>query len=249
MRFGIIKNLLVESKRNSNIRTNVMDIVTQNPFDKIRHLDEQGNEYWLARELQPLLGYDEWRNFTSVIDRARVALRNQNQNVEMLIVGVNNPITDKHGRTQNKQDFKLTRFACYIIAQNGDPRKIEIAAAQAYFAIKTHEREQLEVNPLALAEQMLLALKDQDTRIKQLEDKLDNTPITVDGVKEGRLHNLLKSYGKRIGSYRQGYNRFYKLYNLGSYKQLPLRLYDEAVEIVTGWHKELDDHQNRLNYY
>lgn len=107
------------------------------PFDEIKHTRPDGTDYWSARELMPLLGYrDKWQNFAQAIERAKLAADVQGHDVSSLFTGVSKK---SGGRPQ--QDYDLARFACYLVAMNGDPRKPEIAAAMAYFAIKTREAE------------------------------------------------------------------------------------------------------------
>jgi DNA-damage-inducible protein D len=106
--------------------------------------EKEGIEYWFARDLQVLLNYDEWRNFNSVIDKAKTSCLNSGQNVSDHFVEVNKTIAMPKGATKEIDDFLLTRYACYLIAQNGDPRKEEIAFAQSYFAIQTRKQELIE---------------------------------------------------------------------------------------------------------
>lgn len=104
-----------------------------------------GVEYWLARELQVLPGYKEWRNFDLVIDKAKVACQNAGQAVSDHFVDVNKMI--EVGKTAEREvsDIALTRYACYLIAQNGDPRKDAVAFAMTYFAVQTRKQELIEV--------------------------------------------------------------------------------------------------------
>jgi hypothetical protein len=106
------------------------------PFDAIRREDERG-EHWSARNLMPLMGYGaDWRNFAEAIDRAKRTAANTGYDPADLFVHV----TEKTGG-RPREDFRLTRFAAYLVAMNGDPRKPEVAAAQAYFAVRTREAE------------------------------------------------------------------------------------------------------------
>lgn len=108
----------------------------QSPFDAIRRVSDVGAEFWSARDLMPLLGYPTWQHFVPVIDRAKVAAEAQGYDVERLF-----KINREKSGGRPREDFHLSRFACYLVAMNGDPRKPEVAAAQAYFAIRTREAE------------------------------------------------------------------------------------------------------------
>ncbi|GAB1235553.1 DNA damage-inducible protein D [Ferrigenium sp. UT5] len=104
----------------------------------------KGIEFWLARDLQHLLGYDEWRNFTTVISKAKTSCELSGHPVADHFVDVNKTIAMPKGAEKEVPDIMLTRYACYLIAQNGDPRKQEIAFAQTYFAIQTRKAEVIE---------------------------------------------------------------------------------------------------------
>lgn len=105
---------------------------------------ESGVEYWLARDLQHLLGYDEWRNFTAVITKAKTACEVSGHAVSDHFVDVNKTIQMPKSAEKEIPDLMLTRYACYLIAQNGDPKKQEIAFAQTYFAVQTRRAELIE---------------------------------------------------------------------------------------------------------
>lgn len=109
-------------------------------FEEIRHIDENGGEYWLARELSEVLDYSEWRNFTKVIDKAMLACQNSGYNVSGNFVDANK-IVPTGVSTKKVKDYRLSRYACYLIVQNGDPRKEVIALGQTYFAIQTYRQE------------------------------------------------------------------------------------------------------------
>jgi DNA-damage-inducible protein D len=117
-------------------------------FEEIKQIDENGSEFWYARELQITLQYKEWRNFNKVIDTAQVACKISKHKVDEHFVEVNKPIISGKGRAQNVLDYRLTRYACYLIVMNGDPRKKVIAEGQTYFAVKTRQQELSEIYSL-----------------------------------------------------------------------------------------------------
>lgn len=110
-------------------------------FEGLRQSNEFGAEYWSARDLQALLGYSQWRRFEQAIERAVSSCRESGNPPEHHFAGAGKPISGGKGAVQVVDDFHLSRFACYLIAQNGDPRKPEIAQAQQYFAIQTRRQE------------------------------------------------------------------------------------------------------------
>lgn len=117
----------------------------QKKFEEIKHIDENGVEYWEARELMSVLDYSRWENFYTTISRAQAACINSNQIVEDHFRDITKMIkiatgTDKEA-TREVKDYKLSRYACYLIAQNGDSNKTAIALAQTYFAIQTRRQE------------------------------------------------------------------------------------------------------------
>ena len=106
--------------------------------------EQDGVEFWLARELQELLGYSDWRNFVNAVDKAKESCKNTLETISDHFVDVNKMVKIGSGAERKKDDIMLTRYACYLIAQNGDPKKEEIAFAQSYFAIQTRKQELLE---------------------------------------------------------------------------------------------------------
>lgn len=110
-------------------------------------------EFWFARDLQILLGYDKWENFINVIEKAKTACKNSNFEIIDHFPEVRKTIGMPKGASKEIIDFMLTRYACYLIAQNGDPRKEEIAFAQSYFAVQTRKQEIIEQR-IALIERL-----------------------------------------------------------------------------------------------
>lgn len=112
-------------------------IIDYNTFENIKHIDEDGNEFWYARELQHVLEYTQWRRFENVIDKAKIACENSNIIVDEHFANVGKTIKMPKGASKNVSDYRLSRYACYLVAQNGDSRKEVIALAHTYFAIQT----------------------------------------------------------------------------------------------------------------
>lgn len=110
-------------------------------FEKIKHLDENGIEFWYARDLQVVLEYKEWRNFTKVIDKAKDACINSNFSISDHFERIDKTIELGSTTTRKIEDIKLTRYACYLIVQNSDPRKSIVALGQTYFSIQTRKQE------------------------------------------------------------------------------------------------------------
>ena len=114
---------------------------TEKMFEDIKHIDEEGKEYWLARELQIALDYKKWQKFINVIENAKIACEQSNFIIEDHITQVGKMVDIGSGAKRKQVDYKLSRYACYLIAQNGDSRKKTIALAQTYFAIQTRKQE------------------------------------------------------------------------------------------------------------
>jgi DNA-damage-inducible protein D len=106
--------------------------------------EQNGIEFWFARDLQKLLGYSEWRNFSNAVEKAKISCKVNKLDAADHFVDINKTIPMPKGASKEIQDIMLTRYACYLIAQNGDPQKPEIAFAQSYFALQTRKQELLE---------------------------------------------------------------------------------------------------------
>ena len=110
-------------------------------FEELRRTNQHGAEYWSARDLQPLLGYTQWRRFEQAIERAMTSCETSGNNPENHFAGAGKMVGLGSGSQREVDDYQLSRFACYLIAQNGDPRKPEIAQAQKYFAVQSRRQE------------------------------------------------------------------------------------------------------------
>lgn len=117
---------------------------TESLFESIRHINEYDEEFWYARELQMVLEYKEWRNFLKVIEKAKAACSGSENEVSDHFVDVNKMVNIGSGAERELEDMALSRYACYLIVQNGDSRKKVIALGQSYFAVKTRQQELIE---------------------------------------------------------------------------------------------------------
>lgn len=118
-----------------------MDKPASASFEELRRTNEHGAHYWSARDLQPLLGYSQWRRFEDAIARAMMSCTQSGNEADYHFAGAGKMVATGSGAAREVADYHLSRFACYLIAQNGDPRKPAIAQAQKYFAIQTRRQE------------------------------------------------------------------------------------------------------------
>lgn len=152
--------------RNVPLSALVAIVAGRSPFDAIRRTDEHG-EWWSARELMPLLGYQRWESFQDAIYRASISAKNSGTDGDHFR-GFPNVIEGGRWGQQSVQDFRLTRYGAYLVAMNGDPRKPEIAAAQSYFAIKAREAEIAPARP-ALPQSYADALRELAASVERAE--------------------------------------------------------------------------------
>jgi DNA-damage-inducible protein D len=150
-------------------------------------LEVDGVECWSARELQKLLGYSLWQNFTKVIDKAKVACENVNQLTSDHFIGINKKVELGSGAQREIEDLMLTRYACYLVAQNGDPRKEQIAFAQTYFAVQTRKAE--------LIEQRLLEVERVKARAKLQETEKKLSGILYERGVNDKSFAVIRSKG------------------------------------------------------
>lgn len=156
-------------------------------FEDIKHIDEFGNEYWLARELQNILEYTQWRRFENVINKAKFACENSNIKVDEHFANVGKMVDIGSNTKRITKDYRLTRYACYLIAQNGDSRKEVIALAQTYFAIQTRKQElsEKEYNELTEDEKRLY----RRNQVRKGNYNLNKTAVKAHVKDLARFHN------------------------------------------------------------
>lgn len=163
---------------------------TEKDFESIKHVDENGTEFWYARELMIMLEYSKWGNFIKVIDKAKKSCKNSNFNIIDHFADVGKMV--KAGVADKEiDDLKLTRYACYLIAQNGDTRKKTIALAQTYFAVQTRKQE--------LTRQEYEQLSEDEKRLYTRKNVKDKNKYLFDTAKLAGVRNYGKfnNYGYR----------------------------------------------------
>ena len=132
---------------------------SEDTFENIKHVNEFGQEYWLARELQLVLEYSQWRRFEETIIRAKEACENSGIKVSEHFADVGKMVDIGSGAIREVNDYQLSRYACYLIVMNGDPRKEVIAVGQTYFAVKTRQQELIDHYDQLSEDQKRLAIR------------------------------------------------------------------------------------------
>lgn len=132
---------------------------SEETFESIKHVDEYGHEFWYARELQRVLEYTQWRRFADAIERAKLACSNSGYDVTEHFADAGKSSPMPHGGVRILEDYMLSRYACYLIVMNGDPRKEVIAVGQTYFAVKTRQQELIDHYDELSEEQKRLAIR------------------------------------------------------------------------------------------
>ena len=164
---------------------------SEETFESIKHVDEYGYEFWYARELQSVLEYTEWRNFQKLIEKAQTACENSDMAVDECFVEVNKTSPMPNGGVKLIDDYILSRYACYLIVMNGDPRKEVIAVGQTYFAVKTRQQELIDHYDELSEDQKRLAIrKEMIAHNKSLAEAAQMT-----GVEAGRDFAIFQNKG------------------------------------------------------
>ncbi len=157
---------------------------TEQTFESIKHTDENGVEFWYARELMITLEYKKWGNFKNVISKAKEACKGSNFSISEHFADVGRVLKVGNNADMPIDDMKLTRYACYLVAQNGDPRKKQVALAQTYFAIQTRKQE--------LTEEEYKRLSEDEKRLYNRKTVSNRNKYLFDTAKASGV----KNYGK-----------------------------------------------------
>ena len=134
---------------------------SEETFESIKHCTEDGEEFWFARELQFVLEYSQWRRFSEAIERAKLACKNSGFEIEEHFADVGKSSPMPNGGYREIEDIMLSRYACYLIVMNGDPRKDIISVGQTYFAVKTRQQELIENYSELTEDQKRLAIRNE----------------------------------------------------------------------------------------
>ena len=167
---------------------------SEQTFENIKHINEEGQEYWLARELQVILEYKQWRRFVDSIERAKMACKNSGYNIEDHFADAGKMVAIGSGAKRFIEDYMLSRYACYLIVMNGDPRKDVIAVGQTYFAIKTRQQELIDNYEELTEDEKRIAIRSEMKRHNAaLADAAHNA-----GVTEPIDYAIFQNYGEKL---------------------------------------------------
>lgn len=164
---------------------------SEQTFESIKHINEYGEEYWLARELQSVLEYAQWRRFSDAIERAKLACKNSGFAIEDHFADIGKMVDIGSGAEREIDDVMLSRYACYLIVMNGDPRKEVIAVGQTYFAVKTRQQELIDNYEQLSEDQKRLAIRNEMiTHNKSLAEAAQ-----MAGIEDSRDYAIFQNKG------------------------------------------------------
>lgn len=159
---------------------NEINTYSENIFENIKHINDYGQEYWYARDLQPVLEYSQWRRFSEAIERAKRACKNSGIDPDDHFEKIYKSVSIGSDAVKDVDDYELSRYACYLIVMNGDPRKEVIALGQTYFAVKTRQQELIDNYDQLTEDQKRLAIRDEVKRHnKSLADAAHQAGVTT----------------------------------------------------------------------
>ncbi len=170
------------------MKTEIIQSLTKD-FESHANQTENGVEFWLARDLQRLLGYTDWRNFLQVANKAKIACEVSNHTISDHFVDASKMVSLGSGSQREVADIMLTRYACYLIAQNGDPRKEEIALAQTYFATQTRKFE--------IIQQKMLEAERVSARRKLADTEKELSGVIYEQTRSDRNFGIIRSKGDK----------------------------------------------------
>lgn len=202
---------------------------SEDTFEKIKHIDEDGNEFWYARELQKVLEYTQWRNFENIINKAKLSAKNAGSIEINHFAEVSKMVKGGVADVPIK-DIKLSRYACYLIVQNGDPKKEVIALGQTYFAVKTRQQELIENYDKLSDDKKRLAIREQMAEHnKRLVDAAHDagviTPQEYATFQNCGYKGLYGGLGMRDIHARKGLKENQKILDYMDYEELAANLF------------------------
>jgi len=170
------------------MQTSIINSLTLS-FEEVSHTTQESIEFWFARDLQHLLGYSKWENFKNVINKAKTACEVSGHEIDDHFPDIRKTIQMPKGASKEIEDMMLTRYACYLIAQNGDSKKEQIAFAQTYFAVQTRKAE--------LIEQRMLEYERVQARVKLSQTEKELSKVIYEQTGDDRNFGLIRSKGDK----------------------------------------------------
>lgn len=187
-------------------------------LEACKKLTKREDEYWMARDIQTVLGYDKWDNFKQVIEKAKEACRNSKAETKYHFLNVGKMVTVGSGALREREDCFLTRYACYLIAMNGDPKKPEISSAQTYFAIQTRRQE---LSDLTLNDEKRMELRERVTEaVKHLNSAAKKAGVINYGFFQDAGYRGLYGMGLKAIKFQKGIAKKEQLFDRAGREEL-----------------------------